>query len=121
MSYVGTHQAMGSVKLTVLEYFADMNYVHVPCKQIIDLNLDHTRLFVKHLVACSEILKNRKHRLYYMVPPFGTIMSLDDIVSVEVFFEWFYRNVNDVYAVIENSTTFDFKKVNTIIKILHPK
>lgn len=117
MAYVGTNRATGSVQLTVLEYFADMSYVHVPCKQQIDLDLDHTRLFIKHLVASSEVLKNRKHRLYYLVPPFGTIMSIDDIVSVEVFFEWFYRNVNNVYAVIENSTTSDFKKVNINVKV----
>ncbi|XP_022166345.1 uncharacterized protein LOC111030919 [Myzus persicae] len=105
------------LNLTILEHFSDMDLVHVHCKQqLINLNcLPHIRSLGKLLVARSEILKNRTHRLYYVLPRFGMILPLDDNISYDVFYDWLhYKNVNNVYAVIENLTTTDFKKVVTL-------
>lgn len=112
------HRKFGLLELTVIEYLSDINTIHVHCKQKINLNdLAHRRLFFKHLIAYSGVLKNKAHRLYYVVPSsFCTIISLDDnIISIEVFFEWFYRNVNNLYAVIMNHTTSDYEKVSCIL------
>lgn len=100
------------LKLTVIEYFADMDVVHVHYAEKICPNLDYPGALAKHLVASAEVLQNRPHRLFYVVPPFGTVMPLNDIISFKVFFEWINRNVNQVYAVIINSTTTDLIKAS---------
>lgn len=113
--FVGAQQTSGPLELTVIEHFTEMDQVHVHSKRSIDLvNLAHPRLLAKHLVASSEVLKNRAHRLFYVLPPFGTIIPLDDIFSLDVFFVWFRRNVHNVYAVVLNRTTSDFEKVSRI-------
>lgn len=102
------------LELTVLEYFDDSGIVHQHCTQQIDLTgLIHPRLLAKHILANSEVLQNKRHRLYYVVPLHTRIViSLDDFVAFEVFFEWFRRNINYVYAVIGNGTIVDLKKVS---------
>lgn len=111
MAHVGSHwNCESSLELTVIEYFADMDTVHVHCRR--QIKPVHPRLLAKHLIASSETLQNRAHRMYYMIPPFGTVMPLDDIISFEVFFEWFRRNAITIYAVVANRTTFNFKKVS---------
>lgn len=110
-------QQSDPLELTILEYLTDVDTVRVHCKEQIDLNGVHPGLLAKHLVANSETLKHKTHRLYYVVPvpePSGTIMLLDNIISMEVFFEWFRRNVNDIFAVIVNDTTSDYEKVSYI-------
>ncbi|XP_025190374.1 uncharacterized protein LOC112590970 [Melanaphis sacchari] len=105
---------IGLLDLTVLEHFTDMNLVHVHCKQQINLcGIPHIRSLGKLLIASSEILNNRAHRLYYVLSRFDNmILPLDDNIAFDVFLDWFlYRNVNNVYAVVENLTTTDFKKV----------
>lgn len=100
------------LKLTVLEYFADMDVVHVHCVQQICPDLNYPEALTKHLVYRTEVLQNRPNRLFYVVPPFGTVMPLNDIISFKVFYEWLNRNVHQIYAVILNSTTPDLKKVS---------
>lgn len=107
-------QKFGPLELTVIEHFTDMSIVHVHCKQKIHTNLIHPRLLPTHLINNSEVLKNRAHRLYYVVPPLETVMSLHNAISCDVFFEHFLRNVNNVYAVILNHTTSDCKKVSNL-------
>ncbi|XP_015363937.1 PREDICTED: general transcription factor II-I repeat domain-containing protein 2A-like [Diuraphis noxia] len=104
------------LNLTVLEHFSEMDLVHVHSKQQINLNcLRHIRSLGKLLVAKSEILKNRSHRLYYVLPRFGMVLPLDDSISYDVFYDWLlYKSVNNLFAVIENLTTTDFKKVVTM-------
>lgn len=115
MTYFETNfQKLQPLELTVIEHFTDMNIVHVHCKQKIHTNLKHPRLLPKHLLNNIEVLKNRTHRLYYVVPPLGAVMSLQDAISFDVFFEFFLRNVNNIYAVIVNLTTFDCKKVSSL-------
>lgn len=111
--YIGTRYKSNMLKLTVLEYFHDMEIVHVHCVRQICPNLDYPGALAKHLVTNTEVLQNRPHQLFYVVPPFSTVMPLNDIVSFKVFFGWFNRNVNQIYAVITNrSTTSDLKKVS---------
>lgn len=107
MSQIGPRRKFGLLQLTVIEYFSDMDIIHVHCKLQMNLeNLAHPRLLVKHLIANYPVLRHKAHRLYYVVQPFCTIISLDDsIVSIEVFLEWFHRNVCNVYAVIVDPTT----------------
>lgn len=107
-------QNLGPLELTVIEHFTDMNIVHVHCKQQIHTNLIHPRLLPTHLINNSEMLKNRAHRLYYVIPPLGIVMSLHDEISFDVFFEHFLRNVNSIYAVVVNHTTSDYKKVSNL-------
>jgi len=117
MANVWSLRKSDPLELTVLEYRADMDTVHVHCREQIDPDVAHPGLLAKHLVANSKILKHKTHRLYYVVPvpaPSGTIMLLDGVVSMEVFFEWFRRNVNAVFAVIVNDVTSDPKKVSYI-------
>lgn len=105
----------GFLNLTVLEHFTDMDLVHVHCKQQINLSgIHHIRSLGKLLVAHSEILKNRSHRLYYVLPRFNNmILLLDDNIAFDVFLDWFfYKSVNNVYAVVENLTTTNLKKVS---------
>jgi len=43
------------------------------------------------------------------------VLPLDDNISYDVFYDWLlYKNVNNVYAVVENLTTSDFKKVSNL-------
>ncbi|CAH1733038.1 unnamed protein product [Aphis gossypii] len=94
-----------------------MDLVHVHCKQQINLcGIHHIRSLGKLLVAQSEILKNRSHRLYYVLHKFNNmILPLDDNIAFDVFLDWFlYKSVNNVYAVVENLTTTNFKKVVTL-------
>lgn len=105
------------LNLTVLEHFSEMDLVHVHSKHQINLNcLPHVRSLGKLLVDSSEILKNRSHRLYYVLPRFGMVLPLDDSISYDVFYDWLlYKSVNNVYAVIENLTTTNFKKVSNLL------
>ncbi|XP_025422898.1 uncharacterized protein LOC112692431 [Sipha flava] len=98
------------LKLTVLEYFADMDLVHVHCEQQICPDLDLPEALTKHL-SSTKVLQNRPNRLFYVVPPFGIVMPINDIISFKVLFEWLKKNVHQIYAVIMNSTTPDLKKV----------
>jgi len=106
---------IGFLKLTVLEHFTDMELVHVHCKEPINLcGIHHIRSLGKLLVARSKILNNRSHRLYYVLPRFNNmILSLDDNIAFDVFLDWiFNKSVKNVYAVVENLTTTDFKIVS---------
>ncbi|XP_026819287.1 uncharacterized protein LOC113557948 [Rhopalosiphum maidis] len=106
----------GLLNMTVLEHFTDMDLVHVHCKQEINLcGIPHIRSLGKLLVSNSEVLKNRPHRLYYALPRFTMVLPLDDNIAFDVFLDWFlYKNVNNVYAVVENLTTTDCKQVVTL-------
>lgn len=118
MANAVTLRTSDPLELTVLEYRADTDTVHVHCQEQIDPNVAHPGLLAKHLVANSNILKHKTYRLYYVVPvpaPSGTIMHLDGVVSMEVFFEWFRRHVNAIFAVIVNDVTSDPEKVSYII------
>lgn len=113
MVNVGTLRKSDPLELTVLEFCADICIVHVHCE--IDLNVAHPGLLAKYLFANSKILKI--HRLYYVVPvpaPSGMIKLLDGIVSIEVFFERFRRNVNVIFAVIVNDVTLDLENISYI-------
>jgi hypothetical protein len=106
------------LKLTVLEYFADMDLVHVHCEQQICPDLDLPEALTKHL-SSTKVLQNRPNRLFYVVPPFGIVMPINDIISFKVLFEWLKKNVHQIYAVIMNSTTPDLKKVSLSHKIIN--
>lgn len=106
---------IGFLNLTVLEHFTDMELVHVHCKETINLcGIHHIRSLGKLLVARSKILNNRSHRLYYVLPRFNNmILPLDDNIAFDVFLDWiFNKSVKNVYAVVENLTTTDFKIVS---------
>lgn len=114
MANVGIYRKSGLLDLTVIEYFADENTVHVHCKRQLRLDPARSRSLARSLAAGSEVLKYRSHWLYYVIPqPFGVVMPLNDIVSFEAFSEWYRRNVNDVYAVLTNSMTSDPEKVSS--------
>lgn len=117
--YIETYRKHKHLVLTVLEYFADADIVHEHCQQQLDLTgLDHPRDLAKRLLSSSEVLRNRTHRLYYVVPlRSGMVMPLDDYIAYDVFFEWFRRHVGHVYAVIVNGTTKDYEKVK-LLKII---
>lgn len=115
MTYFRTNlQKLGPLELTVIEHFTDMGVVHVHCKKQIHADLIHPRLLPAHLIDNTEVLKNRAHRLYYVIPPHGTVISLHNAISFDVFFEWFLKNVNIIYAVVVNHTTSDCKKVSSL-------
>lgn len=103
------------LELTVLEYEAGT--VHVRLKERIDASLVQPGSLADHLAANSGT--SGRVCLYYVVPvpvPFGTVMPIDDAVSAAVFFEWFRRNVTDVFAVVVNDATSDFEKVRRILR-----
>lgn len=109
-----------SIALTVLERFADTDAVHVHGRERQPVPRPaRPGLLASRLTASSESLKNREHRLYHVVPPSVTAMPLDDVVSFTAFFAWLDYGggaaANDVYAVIANGATTDFRGVSACV------
>ncbi|XP_050421377.1 uncharacterized protein LOC126833862 [Adelges cooleyi] len=97
------------VQVTVLELLNGIDAIHVHCTQ--RLSVTQPRLLGRQLANSLDVLKVRKHRLFYaMAPPGKKVCPLDDACSCEAFFEWPHGVLN-VYAVIVNSVvTAEYEK-----------